>query len=171
MHFLCKVGPNHMFCAAAMNNALNLRAWGGIGACRMEGKKRQWQLHRVARASAAPDMGRGGGCYQYPTLASSFDGLHATCDGYVGVGISDLQGIFDLISSCLLPLNGPGTYWIQVNRGVLTNFVRCTWDSWYVRGNVSDEKISWLNMQMTFFSLSLKCLPADVSTMCVHLIN
>ena len=125
--FLCKVKPSHVFSATALDDALKpeaqvcLWAWGGIGARSTDGKKRQWQLpapplHGVARASAAPDLGRGGGCHQCPALVYSFDGLHATSDGHVGVGISDLQRILilSLLASYVsqdLSLNSSGVHW------------------------------------------------------------
>lgn len=107
-----------MFSAAALNDSLKpevqicLHAWGGIGAYSMDSKSQWWVLSVLARASAAPDLDKTGGCSPCPAQVFCVDGLHATSDGHVGMGISDLQENVLLASSISqdLSLNCPGVH-------------------------------------------------------------
>lgn len=107
-----------MFSAAALNDSLKpevqicLHAWGGIGAYSMDSKSQWWVLSVLARASAAPDLDKTGGCSPCPAQVFCVDGLHATSDGRVGMGISDLQENVLLASSISqdLSVNCPGVH-------------------------------------------------------------
>lgn len=107
-----------MFFATALNDSLKpevqvcLQAWGGIGAYSMDSKSPWWLLSVLARASAAPDLAKAGGCSQCPAQVFCVDGLHTTSDGHVGIGISDLRGNVLLASSISqdLSLNRPGVH-------------------------------------------------------------
>lgn len=122
MLFLCKVGPNHVFSAAALDDApvpeawICLRAWGGIGAHSVDGNKRWWQLPTsLPEPQQLLTWAAGGGCCQCLALVYSFDGLHATGNGRAGVQVSDLQRVLTLcrLASYVsqdLSLNRPGVH-------------------------------------------------------------
>lgn len=111
--FLCQVWLNHMFSAAAQDDALKPEAQvcpqarGGIGTRSMDGGKQRWtcKLLRCAGWQEHQQL-LAWGCCWCPALGYSFDGLHATSNGCVGVWISDPQRVLILSLACLLHKSG-----------------------------------------------------------------
>lgn len=116
VYFPGKSGTKQCFLHLALNDSLKpelqvcLQVWGGIGAHSVDRKSQWWLLSVLARASAAPDPGKAGGCSQCPAWVFCVDGLYTTSDGHIGMGFSDLQENLLPASSISqdLSLNCPG---------------------------------------------------------------